>query len=45
VNDSVKGNPGEFMENMASILDVGVARRVGLVDKDFVVRAMLREEE
>lgn len=45
VNDSVKGNPKEFMENMGNILDVGVSRRVGLVDKDFVVRAMLREEE
>ncbi len=43
VNKSVNGNPKEFMEKMANILDLGVARRIGLIDKDFVVRVMSRE--
>jgi len=45
VNTLVNGNPGELMENMANILDAGVARRIGLIDKDFVVRVMRRKEE
>jgi hypothetical protein len=44
VNELVNGNPKEFKEKMANILDLSVARRVRLIDKDFVVRALLREE-
>lgn len=42
VNKLVNGNPKELLENMANILDLSVARRVGLIDKDFAVRVMSR---
>ncbi|RLG35218.1 hypothetical protein DRN97_00485 [Methanosarcinales archaeon] len=42
VNELVNGNPKELLEKMANILDLSVRRRIGLIDKDFVVRVMSR---
>jgi len=42
VNELVNGNPKKLLKKMANILDAGVARRIGLIDKDFVIRVISR---
>lgn len=44
VNKLVNGNPKKLLEKMANILELGVSRRVGLIDKDFVARVVHKND-